>query len=153
MKQTCASILLILCMAQIAQATPCPDPNCNEPVSKAIQKIAKNEEENFVSMSTATVAEDKSQLEDCLSGIDEFGIGLTFNIPSLDNLFNEACETLQGVANERINAIKGKFTYADMSGIVSTGATSGENSAKVKVSDISKSTLQRLSKSLEGIIK
>lgn len=146
-------VLLMLTATPLHAATPCPDPGCSEPVSKAISNAAKAKEEVFTSMTATTIVEDKSQLEECLGGIQKIGIGADFNIPSLDDLFNAACDALQSIVNERINAVKGKFTYSDMSGMINAGATSGESNVKVNVKDISKNVVQKLKDPIQNAIK
>lgn len=149
----CLVLLFMFTTAPLYAATPCPDPGCSEPVSKAVSNAAKAKEEAFATMTATTIVEDKSQLEECLDGIQKIGIGVGFNIPSLEDLFNAACDALQSIVNERINAIKGKFTYSDMSGMINVGATSGESSVKVNVKDISKNVVQKLKDPIQNAIK
>lgn len=151
--QAAAGILLIAVMVTPGYADNCPDPACSEPVSKAVLEVAKNEEETFVNMTKQTIAEDKSMLEDCLSGIQGMGLGIGINLPSLEDIFNAACTALQDIINQRINQIKGKFTYTVLGGMINTSGTSGESGVKVKVTDISGKIVDKLKGPINNAIK
>lgn len=92
-------------------------------------------------------------LEDCLSGIQGMGLGIGINLPSLEDIFNAACTALQDIINQRINQIKGKFTYTALGGMINTSGTSGESGVKVKVTDISGKIVDKLKGPINNAIK
>lgn len=81
----------------LAEEKICPDPGCNDPVSKAVQQAAKSELSEF-GKKAENIKADYSTLDDCLGDLMSVqGIG-SFNPINFDNLINELC----AVAREQI---------------------------------------------------
>ena len=151
------AILMIILTAgsTVANAKICPDPNCKDPVSEEIRKIAEQLESEYSRMANETIYRDKTWLESCLDGINVFqGLGFSLSLPGLDDLMNKACQAATDEVNKRLESLKGKYSYSALGGIFEVeGSYSPGASSSMNVKDISGEVVSKIGNKINSALK
>jgi len=149
MKKTLLTAIMFSFLATqaFAASEPCPDPDCDDPVSQAIRGAAESAENTYKELAEDVIQDNQEGLQACLDSIRKFnGLDVSLLLPDLSNVLGKVCEAVVDEVNERIDKLMGKYTYEALGGLVggSVGTSSTGSSMDVRVKDFSGSIANRL---------